>query len=72
MFQDKKSNLLTHTHVPTHTHTTHTHTHTHNLDFSADYGVHPPLFMLEFDSHEVAVMSVVMLCTLSTSIIFSI
>ena len=35
-----------------HTHT-HAHKYKHNLDFSADYGVQPPLFMSEFDSHQI-------------------
>ena len=43
IFQDKKDDSFE----------THTCTHKHNLDFSADYGVQPPLFMFEFDSHQV-------------------
>ena len=50
----KKRNHLTEKHTYAHTQTdTLTHTHTHNLDFSANYGVHPPLFMFEFDFHQV-------------------
>ena len=51
-----KKNTLTHTF--THRHTTPHHT--HNLDLSADYGVHPQLFMFEFDSHQV--LSCLLLC----------
>ena len=64
----KEDSFDTHTHTHTHTRT---HTHSHNLEFSVNYGgaasaVHvwiwfPPSFVM-----------LVMLCTLSTSIAFSI
>ena len=55
-FRVRKRNHLIHTHTTPHYttphHTTPHHTHKQNLDFLADYyGVHLPLFMLEFDSH---------------------
>ena len=42
-FQDKKEGSFD----------TRTRTHKHNLDVSADDGAQPPLFMFEFDSHQV-------------------
>ena len=34
---------------------THARTHAQNLEFSADYGVQPQLFMFKFDSHQVLI-----------------
>ena len=45
VFQDKKVDSFdTHTHARMHI---------HNLEFSVDYGVQPPLIMLEFDSRQI-------------------
>ena len=60
----------THTRTPScaniHTHT-HIHTQLDFLDFSANYGAHTPLFIPEFDSHQVLICLLV-----TTSIMFSI
>ena len=78
IFQDKKEvSFDTNTYTQTYTRTR---AHTHNLDFSVSYGAHHLLStasLFEFDSKKILLcllcyVVLVLLCTLSTTVIFSI
>ena len=77
IFQDKKEvSFDTNTYTQTYTRTR---AHTHNLDFSVSYGAHHLLStasLFEFDSKKILCLLcyvvLVLLCTLSTTVIFSI